>query len=203
MLIGLIGLIGLIIMEIGAVKVFWLWLIIVLLLAALLELLAGGSGFAMPVLAVAGFYFAVLRHWRPLLLPYMAAGLALDLCFARVVPPHVLIMPLVLFGGRMWCFSGELKTPLVQALPGAGVGLLASLAVVGGQLLQGHAVLSQPGQVLFYVLENVLWGMILLPLSCLVLDGVARFLALRRYSRVTPHDHVLEEDGKDALSDEQ
>jgi hypothetical protein len=37
----------------------------------------------------------------------------------------------------------------------------------------------------------------------LVLDGMARLLALRRYSRVTPHDHVQEEDGGDALSDEQ
>lgn len=187
----------------GAFWVVWLWLIIVLLLAALLELLAGSNGFAMPVLAVAGFYFAVLRRWRPLLLPYLAVGLALDLCFARSVPPHVLIMPLVLLGGRMWCFSGELKTPLVQALPGAGVGLLAGLAVLGGQMLQGHAVFTQPGQVLLYVLENVLWGMILLPLCCLVLDGMARLLALRRYSRVTPHDHVQEEDGGDALSDEQ
>jgi len=173
-------------------------MIIVLLLAALLELLAGSSGIAMPVLAVVGFYFAVLRPWRPLLLPYLAVGVALDLCFARSIAPHVLIMPLALCGGRLWCFSGELKTPLVQAVPGAGVGLLASLAVLGGQLIQGQAVFAQPSQVVYHLVENVLWGMMLLPLFCLVLDSAARVLALRRYSRVTPHDIIEEEDGKDA-----
>jgi hypothetical protein len=182
---------------------FWLWMFMVLLLAALLELLAGSNGIAMPLLALAGFYFAVLRHWRPLLLPYIAVGLALDLCYGRQLPPHLLIMPLILLGGRLWCFSGELKTPLVQALPGACVGLLASLAVIAGQFLQGRVLFAQAAQLLLYVLENVLWGLLLLPLFCQLLDLVARLLALRRYSRVTPRAHDFEEDGKDALSDEQ
>lgn len=182
---------------------FWLWMIIVMTLAALLELVAGCNGFALPVLALAGFYFSVLGPWRGLLVPYLAIGVALDLSFARALPVHVIIMPAVLLGGRLWCLSGEVKSVPIQALPGVMVGVVAGLAGVGGQLLAGHCDLSQGRYFAWFLLENMAWGLLLLPLSCLALDGVARSLALRRYSRITPHELSFAAEGRDAFNDEQ
>ncbi|NLF59881.1 MAG: hypothetical protein GX574_01910, partial [Lentisphaerae bacterium] len=82
--------------------IFWMWFWCVTALSALLEVMLGTGGLALPCLLVAAFYFAVIRPWRRVLFPLLIAGLSVDLLFCRSFPCHLVMLPIVVMGAQYW-----------------------------------------------------------------------------------------------------
>lgn len=189
--------------------IFWLWLILLSGLLALLEVMLGTRGIAVPAVLLAAFYFAVLRPWKWVLLPFLFLGLFVDLFYIRAFPGHLLMVPLVVLVAQYWRRHGDLRSVLVQCFPGMMIGLIS-----GGSLLllmflqQGVAVLLAPRWALLWMGKQVLAGAILLPLLCHLGDSLARLLAVSRYNRVSPYQiqmesyGMVEEGDEDAAGDE-
>lgn len=180
--------------------IFWMWFWCVTALSALLEVMLGTGGLALPCLLVAAFYFAVIRPWRRVLFPLLIAGLSVDLLFCRSFPCHLVMLPIVVMGAQYWRRYGELRTVIVQALPGLGVGMVADLALLLYMVFrQGAAVLFDVRWCVLWVAGQGLGGAVLLPLLCWVGDRQARLLAVRRYAQVSPYQIQLEEYGSTEL----
>jgi len=176
--------------------IFWLWFWCVTALSVLVEVMLGTRGLALPCLLVVAFYFAVLRPWRRVLFPLLVAGLLVDLLFGRSFPCHLVMLPIVILGGQYWRRYGELRSVVVQVLPGLGVGLVAGLVLLLHMIFQpGGAVLADVRWCVFWLAGQALGGAVLLPLLCWGGDRQARLLAVRRYARVSPYQIQMEEYG--------
>ena len=168
--------------------IFWMWFWCVSALSVLLEVMLGTRGLAMPCLLTAAFYFAVIRPWSRVLFPLLAAGLSVDLLFGRTFPCHLVMLPLVIMGGQYWRRYGDLRSLMVQVLPGLYVGMVAGVGLLLYMVFrQGAAVLTDVRWSVFWLAGQTLGGAVLLPLGCCLGDTIARLLAIRRYARISPY----------------
>jgi hypothetical protein len=184
--------------------IFWIWLFCLTTLSALVEVILGTRGLAMPCLLVTAFYFAVIRPWQRVLFPLLAAGVAVDLLFGRSFPCHLVMLGIVFAGAQYWRRHGDLRSLAVQAFPGLFVGLVAGMGLLLYMAFrQGVAVLQDGRWCVTWLAGQALWGVALLPVLCWCGDGAARLLAVRRYGRVSPYQIQLEAYGGGGAGEEE
>lgn len=166
-----------------------LWVAAVLFVALILELWAGAAGVPVPALALAAFYLAMGFRGARVLLPALAAGLALDLALGRAVPATAgLIVPGAMLLATFWRREGICRDLYAQAAPGAVLGLVQAallllLISLPSEPLTPHLLLHGA----WLALRCGLAAALLLPLACGALDALARRLSLPRYRDAQQH----------------
>ena len=178
-----------------------LWLLIVLLFSGIFELLIGNYGINVPLLALAGFYFAVLYPW-PLLLPYFCLiGLWLDLCSPINLPAHTLTMLIVIPIGHNWRYFGDFSSKLGRCLPGAAVGALCGIMSMI-RVIDAYGLSLSSIRLLRMPLEQMLLCALVFPVASMLWDGIAYHLGVRRLANVNPYDSRWDEHAKDIIDDD-
>ena len=177
-----------------------LWLLLVLMASGMAELLIGNHGISVPLLAMAGLYFAVLYPW-PLLLPYFClGGLWLDLCSPAGPPAHVITLLLLIPVGHNWRYFGDFSTHVGQIPPGAATGAIVGILSILRIFAVGHGGLSWL-QILRIPLMQIGFGALLFPLCSMIWDGIAFHIGVRRFATVTPYDSRWNDNEMDVSDD--
>ncbi|MFA4944060.1 MAG: hypothetical protein WC789_05095 [Lentisphaeria bacterium] len=166
----------------------FLWIFILLFGAAVAEGWAGGTGWALPALAVTAFYLMQVFGWRRPLLLGLFAGAIIDLGFGRPYPlTPLLVLPAIAGLATLWHRSGSRHSLAMQMLPGALCGLIQA-----GVILAADSFAVEPWFWRLFLHNTLLLlalageGMLLLPLLCLAYDHWARRLALPQYLTLHP-----------------
>ena len=170
------------------------WLIFTSATSVILEVCLGHRGYTIPLTAMTGFYLAVAYTWRRAIICFLAACILLDLGFGRPLPVSWLLVPYVMLLAQYWRQHGNTTERLLQVLPGVAVGAGA----VGTTLAYGtmRSFLSETPADSFsthMVFQALVSSFVLMPILTVVLDSLAKPLALRRYA-TSLHTFFSDED---------
>jgi hypothetical protein len=161
------------------------WLCVTAFCATWLEILVGTAGLPLPVLAATAFYLTAVFGWRPMLVPALACGTALDLAFGHVGPTAVLALVLVMALAGFWRRQGDCRSLPLQAVPGALVGIAyGGVLILCGKALSGPLSLGLLLHSVLMLLGVLVLGAGLQPLLCHALDRLALQLHLPRYLEI-------------------
>ena len=167
-------------------KIFF---IVTTLLAALLaDLLIGNFGFSVSLTAGTLLYFSGsfgLKHTLP---AAVAAGVFLDMCYARPEAFSAAALLAATAAGMYFMPSREYRNSLVRSLPvGAaaeGVLVLANAAALS--CIYGKT--GYPSGILAHLTTSMLFGTLCFPGLVILFDAVATMLNLPRYLASAPED---------------
>ncbi len=154
------------------------FLVTVTALAMLAELLFGNLGIYLPLTAYAVFYFLCSFSAAAGIAAAIVAGTVLDLIYGR----NFLLTPFILLAacGAGWSLRrNRMETLLEAALPGMAAGVAAALGAAAFQLPGGRPPSLQ------LLVWQLIWfgvtGLLLLPLTVLLLDSIAHTLGLPQF----------------------
>ena len=159
------------------------WISVVVMCAAILELAAASYGLALPALAAAVFYLTFVFGWRTVVIQAMIAGALPDLFWGRHFPAvPLLILPGVMLLARLWRAEGNPRLLHLQLIPGLACGLLQAAV-----LLPLESFSQEP--FFWNLLLHNAWitsqyavgGALLTAAFCYLLDPVSRKLGLPLY----------------------
>ena len=159
------------------------WLILISAASVILEVCLGHFGFAIPLTALTGFYLAVAFTWRKSILCFVASCILLDLGLGRPFPVSWLMVPYVMLLAQYWCQHGNTRETLLQIIPGLAIGAGA----IGCTMAYGamRSFLSEtPSDSVSprMIIQALVSSFFLMPILTVLLDSLARALALRRYT---------------------
>ena len=158
------------------------WLLTVSALAMIGELMLGRMGVPAPLfLAVAFYFFAVYPVWRILLILSLLA-VVLDLSFARGGSVTLLSLFAALYAMKIWTAHGDCRRMIMQAIPGACLGMLWGVAlVIAERMFQQPLTWRTAGGAFLLVWQATFTGLVAMPLLVAFLDAAADRLGMPRY----------------------
>ena len=156
---------------------FWLWLTFSFLCALFAELLLALHGVALPLLLYGVFYFSCFAPWQKALPIYLLLAAFLDAWFGRALPVGGLAVLTLIFLSRIWRRHGDSNNGFALLLPGLLIALINLLFLYILHFTSG-AGLSRSD--LFFGLFYLIFSLPALPLMSLLLEKIARRLALPR-----------------------
>ena len=163
----------------------WAWVCICSFCAVVIDAVAGTWGLALPALASAAFYLTVVTGWRGAVFPLMAAACLTDVLNGHCWPSSVILTVPVMLVALLWRRHGDCRHIGVQAALGAAIGL----GYHGGVMLLEVVLVETWGWAMIRHGLRVLAGacvsgLVVMPLLCRCLDGLAHGLALPRLADV-------------------
>lgn len=166
----------------------WIWIFTGMLTTLCLQVLIGNLHLALPLLPLAAFYYAVpYGRSRTALVGLPLAGL-LDALLLERAMPCTLAAGGALLLARFWRRHGNSRLWLVQAAPGAVIGLQSALLeLLSRGFSAGIPVSGQWAHRLLYLAWMALAGGLLMPAAALLLDACAGRLGLPRFSDARRH----------------
>ncbi len=168
----------------------WIWLIVCAFLAVVAEAIAGRHGLVLPVCGATLFYFTVVSSWRRALVPFLVAGVVLDLTLIRTTPATALLVLPITVLALFWRWHGDCRNVPAQVIPGAMVGLMSSCGLV---LMESVPI--EPWSVALarrsvgIIVQTTVAGAVLLPVLTRFLDRTAEKLDFPQYSAI--QDNLL------------
>ena len=167
-------------------KIFFI--VTTLLAAMLADLLIGSFGFSVSLTAGTLLYFSGsfgLRHTLP---AAVAAGVFLDMCYARPEAFSAAALLAATAAGMYFMPSREYRNSLIRSLPvGAaaeGVFVLANAAALS--CIYGKT--GYPSGIIAHLTTSMLFGTLCFPGLVILFDAVAGMLNLPRYLASAPED---------------
>lgn len=161
------------------------WLIGCCLAALFAEITAGYFGIPVPVTAAFFFYNCLVFSKLSACLPFILTAAVYDATLGRTIPFTCLLLLLVLPLAAGWKKHGDCSKLHAQILPGivfAGETFLLRLLLgltSGGQFSSDSMLREMITLALLF-----LCALAILPLSCLILDGIAQRLDLPLYKNI-------------------
>ena len=167
-------------------KIFFI--VTTLLAAMLADLLIGSFGFSVSLTAGTLLYFSGsfgLKHTLP---AAVAAGVFLDMCYARPEAFSAAALLAATAAGMYFMPSREYRNSLIRSLPvGAaaeGVFVLANAAALS--CIYGKT--GYPSGIIAHLTTSMLFGTLCFPGLVILFDAVAGMLSLPRYLASAPED---------------
>ncbi len=171
----------------------YLWMIFILFASAMLELFLASMGVLLPFSHMGGFYFSLVYGWRRCIFPYMAFSVFLELALGRNFPTGLVAGIPVMAGAMIWRRYGNFRERGVQMLPGFCLGIVSASAAM---IYSMTVSISAGGRIYAFSpvvpCLQIFGSMLLFPLYCHFLDGIAGRLDFRRYRFV--HKYYEEEE---------
>ena len=167
-------------------KIFFI--VTTLLAAMLADLLIGSFGFSVSLTAGTLLYFSGsfgLKHTLP---AAVAAGVFLDMCYARPEAFSAAALLAATAAGMYFMPSREYRNSLIRSLPvGAaaeGIFVLANAAALS--CIYGKT--GYPSGIIAHLTTSMLFGTLCFPGLVILFDAVAGMLSLPRYLASAPED---------------
>jgi len=167
-------------------KIFFL--VTTLLAALLADLLIGNFGFSVSLTTGTLLYFCGSFGSKHTLLAAVAAGVFLDMCYARPEAFSAAVLLTATAAGMYFIPAREYRNSLIRSLPvGAaaeGVFVLANAAAIS--CIWGKT--GYPSGIPAHLMTAMLFGMLCFPGLTILLDTIAATLNLPRYLVSAPED---------------
>ena len=162
--------------------------IIPILLTLLADLLSGNLGFSVSLTVCALIYFSGVTGRSFAFVSAIAAGLFLDMCYARGAAFSPLVLLLSVITGSMLVPDTEHRTVLTRSLPAGAVacGVFVISNAVTLNCIYGKS--GYPSSVVAHLITSMLSGLICYPLMIIILDAISARLDLQKYLSGNPAD---------------
>ena len=159
----------------------YIWTAFSFACCGMIELMLGISGIYAPLVLLCMFYFGAFKHWRFALFAGLFIGSAVEMSYGRPMPICLLLLPFVTILSKFWRWTGGTVGILRQSVPGMFVGLLGG---IGGIVLKTRIMGTYDGSWRLALMSASV-GFFLFPVLCGILDMVAGWMALNRYTRLS------------------